>query len=142
MSSSKNTDTDNNRLKIHPSRAKRHMWMLIGHLSVVAGVIGLLLPLVPTSPFMIVAAYCYARSSERFYYMLLNNRYFGSYIRQWEEKRCLQRHLKILISIVLILMFASTIVFFIQSIEVRIFAVSLAAIAILTVWLIPSCDRS
>ena len=137
----KYTDTNNGRLRIHVSPAKRHIWMFAGHLAVVAGAIGLLLPLIPTSPFVIVAAYCYARSSERFYYMLLNNRYFGDHIRHWEENRCLQKHLKILMSVVLILMFAGTILVFIQSMEARILVASLAALIILAVWLIPTCDK-
>lgn len=58
-----------------------------GTISVVLAVLGMLLPVLPTTPFLLLAAYCYGRSSERFYHWLINNRWFGSYIRNYREGR-------------------------------------------------------
>ena len=135
-----NTD-HSSRVRIHTSPAKRYLWMLIGHFALVAGIVGLLLPLIPTSPFIIVAAYCYARSSERFYLILVNNRYFGKHIIQWEDNKCLRKEMKILIIVVLAMMFSTTILLFMNSIGMRLFGIALAGIAITTVWLIPTCGR-
>jgi uncharacterized membrane protein YbaN (DUF454 family) len=44
-------------------------------------------PVLPTTPFLLLAAICYARSSERFYHWLLNNRWFGEYIKNYREGR-------------------------------------------------------
>ncbi|MFC1899174.1 YbaN family protein [Chloroflexota bacterium] len=44
---------------------------------------GLFLPILPTTPFLLLAAFCYIRSSQRMYDWLLNNRYFGSYIKNY-----------------------------------------------------------
>jgi uncharacterized membrane protein YbaN (DUF454 family) len=59
--------------------------MVVGTFSVGLGVLGILLPVLPTTPFLLLAAACYARSSQRFYDWLLNSRYLGRYIRDYRE---------------------------------------------------------
>lgn len=59
----------------------------VGSLAVALGTLGIFLPLLPTTPFLLLAAFCYARSSQRFYDWLLNNRWFGDYIRNYREGR-------------------------------------------------------
>ena len=59
--------------------------IVAGTLSVVLGVVGMFLPLLPTTPFLLLGAVCYGRSSERFYQRLLNNRLCGSYITNYRE---------------------------------------------------------
>lgn len=49
----------------------------------VLAALGMVLPVLPTTPFLLLAAYCYARSSERFYRWLITNRWFGHYIRAY-----------------------------------------------------------
>jgi hypothetical protein len=61
--------------------------LLIGALSVALGIVGILVPVLPTTPFLLVAAYCFARSSDRFYQWLVTNRWFGEYIRNYREGR-------------------------------------------------------
>ena len=56
-----------------------------GTISVALGVLGLFLPLLPTTPFLLLAAACYARSSEKLYDRLLGNRWLGQYIRNYRE---------------------------------------------------------
>jgi len=58
----------------------RGLLIVIGTLSVIFGIIGIALPLVPTTPFLLLAAACYARSSEKCYQWLLSHRWFGEYI--------------------------------------------------------------
>ena len=52
----------------------RAFFLIVGTLSLGLGILGIILPLLPTTPLLLLAAYCYARSSERFYQWLLNNR--------------------------------------------------------------------
>ena len=68
-----------------PNRAAVLFLKIAGTLSLIIGGAGIILPLLPTTPFLLLAAACYARSSERGYRWLLYNRWFGSYIRNWHE---------------------------------------------------------
>lgn len=59
--------------------------VVFGTLFVGLGLLGIFLPVLPTTPFLLLAAVCYAHSSQRFYDWLLNNRWFGEYIRNYRE---------------------------------------------------------
>lgn len=59
--------------------------IIIGTVSVVLGIIGIFLPLLPTTPFLLLAAYCYAKSSDSLYNCLITNRLCGKYIRNYKE---------------------------------------------------------
>ena len=79
---------------MHP--LMRPLLITIGTLSVALGVVGMFIPILPTTPFLLLAAACYARSSERFLHWLLNNRWFGTYIRNYREGRGMPRSTKVL----------------------------------------------
>lgn len=73
-------------------------WLLIsaGTFFIGLGIIGIFLPLWPTTPFLLLAAACYARSSKRFYNWLLNNRWFGNYIKNYREGKRVPLKVKVL----------------------------------------------
>jgi len=62
-------------------------WVLItaGTIFVGLGILGIFLPILPTTPFLLLAAACYAQSSKRFYNLLINNKLFGTYIKNYRE---------------------------------------------------------
>jgi uncharacterized protein len=91
------------------------------------GFIGIFLPGLPTTPFVLLAAGCYARSSPRFYNWLMNHRLFGPPLRQWVEYRCIPKRSKILALSLMTLTFVPTIVFFVPILAVKIL---LAAIGV------------
>lgn len=68
-------------------KLKRQLLIIIGTVCVVIGVIGIFIPILPTTPFLLLAAACYLRSSPRFHRWLMNNRLFGVYIRNYTEGR-------------------------------------------------------
>ena len=76
---------------------------IAGTAFLIIGGVGIILPLLPTTPFLLLAAVCYARSSERWYNWLLYNRWFGSYIRNWHEGKGIPMRTKIL-SVVFLIM--------------------------------------
>ena len=73
-------------------------WLLVfaGTIFLVLAVIGVILPLVPTTPFLLLAAACYARSSKRFSNWLLGNRIFGKVIKNYREGKGITLKLKVL----------------------------------------------
>lgn len=64
---------------------RKALLIFAGTLCVGLGVLGMFLPLMPTTVFLLLAAYCYSRSSEKFHNWLLNNRLCGSYIRNYKS---------------------------------------------------------
>lgn len=98
-----------------------------GSLSVALGAVGMFLPVLPTTPFLLLAAVCYARSSPRLYRWLLTNRWFGEYIRNYHEGRGMMRSHKTAVLLLLWLTIGSSAVFAIQLWWVRLL---LAVIAV------------
>ncbi len=69
---------------------------IVGVLAVLLGVIGIFLPLLPTTPFILLAAACFARGSERMHRYLLNHRVFGQLLRDYEAGRGIPARAKVL----------------------------------------------
>ena len=78
-------------------------WLLVtaGSLSLSLGVLGIFLPLLPTTIFLLIAAACFARSSDRLYNWLITHKWFGPYIRNWREHKAITRRTKIVTLVVL-----------------------------------------
>ncbi|MBP2170182.1 uncharacterized membrane protein YbaN (DUF454 family) [Erwinia toletana] len=68
---------------------QRILLLVVGWLAIALGTLGVVLPLLPTTPFILLAAWCFARSSPRFHHWLLYRSWFGSYIRHWQQHRAL-----------------------------------------------------
>ena len=67
----------------------------VGHACVVAGAVGVFVPLLPTTPLLLLAAFCYVRSSERHYRWLIENRLFGPVIRDYQQRRAVRLRVKV-----------------------------------------------
>lgn len=81
-------------LMLHRSPAVRALLWLAGTLALGLAVLGAILPGLPTTPFVLLAAACYARASPRFYEWLLRNRLFGPLIIEWRRYRSISRRIK------------------------------------------------
>ena len=101
--------------------------IICGSICVALGVVGIFLPLMPTTVFLLLAAACYARSSERFYLKLLNNRVLGHYIRSSREGRGMRRRDKVVTLAILWIGIAATAIWSVESAGLRL---TLLAIAI------------
>ena len=74
---------------------KRSLLIVAGTVCVTVGAIGVVVPVLPTTPFLLLAAACYTRGSRRLYCALLNNRLVGSYLRNYLEGKGMTRRSKI-----------------------------------------------
>ena len=77
-------------------RPLRIIYHVIGLLMIVLAIIGAILPIMPTVPFLLVASWCFARSSPRFHNWLHSHKVFGPPIKQWEEQGVISPFVKIL----------------------------------------------
>ena len=74
----------------------KYLLIFLGSLSLALGVIGIILPVLPTTPFLLLAAALYVRSSEKLYQWLINQKYLGTYIRNFREHHAIPLRAKIL----------------------------------------------
>ena len=74
----------------------KYLLIILGSISLVLGVIGIFLPLLPTTPLLLLSAALYVRSSEKMYQWLIHHKYLGTYIRNFREHRAIPLRAKII----------------------------------------------
>ncbi|WNC69228.1 YbaN family protein [Thalassotalea nanhaiensis] len=89
---------------------KRFLYLAVGFGFVALAIIGIVLPVLPTTPFLLVAAACFAKSSTRCHKWLINNKLFGPIIHNWQKNRCIPKKAKS-IAVLSIVIFGSFSVF-------------------------------
>jgi len=92
----------------HRNPIIRYALFSLGWISFALGMIGLLLPVIPTSPFLLLSAACFLRSSPRFYIWLTEHRWWGRYIRYFLDGQGIPRRIKVLILSMLWIMILSS----------------------------------
>lgn len=97
-------------LKLHVSAAARLVYSGAGLVLTSLGILGIFLPLLPTTPFILLAAFCFSRSSPRFYTALISNPYLGPPLIQWRQKRCIDTRTRKRASIITMMTFAVSMV--------------------------------
>ena len=80
---------------------KKGILVFSGTLFLIIGIIGIFIPLLPTTPFLLLAAACYIRGSKKFYNWLIKNKWFGKYIKNYQEGRGVPLKVKIISIVVL-----------------------------------------
>ena len=115
----------------------RAVLLVVGTTSLILGVIGIFLPVLPTTPFILVAAACYARASTRLYTWLLGQKSLGPIITEWRRSRSLPAGMKTRALVLVVVTFAVSIVL-IDSLFVRGVLVVIAAILLTFLYRIPA----
>lgn len=125
----------------HGSLTVRVLLVIAGSICVALGVIGAFLPVLPTTPFLLLAAACYARASTRFYNFLLNNRSFGPAILEWQRHRSIPWRTKLWAIALMAATLSSSIIFFIRDPKLQIGLAVLGVLLAIRLYRIPSRDR-
>ena len=112
---------------------------MLGILFLGTAVVGIVVPLLPTTPLVLVAAACFARSSPRTYRWLLESEQFGPIIKSWEANRCIPRRAKTIALSMIILFGGSSVLFFVPMGWPKFAALALLTYGAWYVWHIPTC---
>ncbi|MEO8512644.1 MAG: YbaN family protein [Ignavibacteria bacterium] len=121
----------NEKITEHQNPVIRWILLIGGFVLVGIGVLGMFLPLLPTTIFFLLAAWCFARSSARFHHWLHNNRLFGRYLTNYRSRGGMTFGSKVLSISFLLLGIGSSMIFATNNLYIRIL---LAAIAIGVTW--------
>ena len=113
-------------IKLHRSKFMRWVYLILGTLSVGMGILGIVLPVLPTTPFLLLAAALYARSSERFYYWLHHNRFFGKYLRNYQKGKGIPLRVKIMTICFLWTSILVSVIFFIDFVWLQVLLLIIA----------------
>lgn len=141
MSGLPETPPQNHGATLYQSRWMRLLLIAAGSVCVALAMLGLFLPLLPTTPFLLLAAACYARGSQRFFDWLIANPTFGPLINEWRTYRSIPHRTKLSAIALMSTTLTVSIVYFVQPLWLQLL---LAAIGLaLAIWMyrLPSRDR-
>ena len=118
---------DLNKSKQSISKPIQILLITLGTFFVGVGIAGIFIPVLPTTPFLLLSAALYAKSSTRFYNRLINNRIFGSYIKNYREGKGIPLKLKIITTALLWITIGCSAIFAVDILWVRIMLFIIAA---------------
>lgn len=82
--------------------SSRIIYFILGWVSLALGILGIFLPLLPTTPFLLLTAYFWAHSSKKWYHWLMTQKTFGPIIRDWESRGVIRKKAKIMATILML----------------------------------------
>ena len=104
------------------------VWVIAGSVFVVLGAFGVILPGLPTTPFLILAAACYIRSSQKLYDWLIANKTFGPYLRDYREGKGIPKRAKKIALVMMTIFVGYAVLFALDDLFVRIVVLILGMI--------------
>lgn len=125
-------------VRAHRSPVVRWLLIASGTISLGLGIAGIFLPVLPTTPFLLLTAACYANSSVRFYNWLMNQRHLGPYIRNWRIHGTIPLRAKIVAITLLVVTMGTSIVFFIPLLPVKILIGVIGAVVVIYLLRMPT----
>lgn len=111
------------RIKIYKKSLIKSLYVLGGTISLCLGIIGIVVPGLPTTPFLLLTAMLYAKSSRRLYLWLIHNRYLGPYILEYQRNKGLTKQHKIFIILLMWTMILISVLLFIPVTIIKIIVI-------------------
>ncbi len=124
------------------SKIKKGAYFIVGTLALVLGVIGAFLPVLPTTPLILLAAWCYIRSSKKFYEMLISDERFGKTIQDYHEGRGIAKNTKVKAIVMMWLTISISSYFFIPSVELIAFLYMIAVTVTVYIYRQPTLEEN
>ena len=112
-------------------RSLRLMYTTVGFICLAIGMVGVFVPLLPTTPFILLAAFCFSKSSQRLHEWLLSRPVLGVMIVEWRDHRVIRPRAKILAAATILLTFGATVIFVAAPLAAKVSVIVLGA-ALLT----------
>ncbi len=119
---------------------KRTLYKPLGFLFLGLACLGIVLPILPGTPFLLLSAWFFARSSERWHRWLLETELFGPMIVNWEQNRCITRRTKVVALLSMGLAGGASVVFAVDSLALKLLGLGLMSLGAFTVLRIKTCD--
>ncbi|HJL51813.1 MAG TPA: YbaN family protein [Arenicellales bacterium] len=119
----------------------RRVYKVLGFVFFGLAIIGVLLPIVPATPFLLLSAWFFARSSEKWHQWLLKSELFGFIVRNWEENRCISLRTKIVAITGMVVLGGISITFAVDDIRLKGAALLLMLIGSVVVLSIKTCGK-
>jgi uncharacterized membrane protein YbaN (DUF454 family) len=116
-------------------------YRVLGFVFLGLGGLGVVLPILPATPFVLLAAACFAKSSEKWHRWLLANRTFGPMVKNWEENRCIGCRVKLLAVASMILVGGFSIFYSLESQALKLTGGFFIVIGLLTIGFIQTCGK-
>lgn len=120
----------------------RYCLITVGWLSVILGVIGIFLPLLPTTPFLLLAVSCFGKSSKRFHDWLLNQPQLGPYIHLYMDGKGIPMKAKTYILIMLWFTMSTSIIFFVSLVPVKLMLLGIACCVSIYILRMPTLETA
>lgn len=114
----------------------RILWAILGGISLALGIAGVVLPILPTVPFILLAAFCFARSSERLHHWLLTHPRFGPMIQDWNDRGAIRPRIKLVSTASVAAVFGLSLILGLRPLILGIQAVTLGCVLIF-IWTRP-----
>lgn len=122
---------------------RKPLWIIAGSLFLGLGVLGIFVPGLPTTPFLLLAAGCYLRGSDRLYQRLINHPRLGRYIREWQETKGLSKKVKIRSLLLMWVMILLSVTLLIKTWVPRIIILVIGLIGTIVMgWVLPTTGGS
>lgn len=115
----------------------RIFFLIAGFTALSAGVVGAFLPILPTTPFILLAAFCFSRSSPRLHRWLREHQIFGKLVQDWEEKGSVARKPKLIATAMIIVLFGYTLIFVPVALLIKVIVTGIGIGVLLYLWSLP-----
>ncbi len=121
-----------------PHKPVKIVYVLAGILSLTLGFIGIFLPILPTTPFILLAAFCFSRGSRQLHHWLVSQPHLGKMIRDWEHNGVIRLRVKLMAAAILVALFSYTVVYVNVPMLIKVLVTLIGVSVLLFIWTRPS----